>query len=115
MNATITRTEMCLQVHSASASAANREHRQPQGIRPAGRNAFEIAPTLDDAPASRAKPWKPAKLAAHLGVSAKTIKRRILEGALPALPLGANRHAIPAPVALHVLRFGLNAYVKPQN
>lgn len=113
MNATLTRTEMGLQIHSASAAAADREHRQPSSIRPAGRNAFEIL--APESATSRAKPWRPAKLAAQLGVSAKTIKRRILDGALPALPLGANRHAIPAHVALHILRYGLNAYVKPQN
>ena len=112
MSTQLVATEMGLQVHTGGI-AAQREHRQPQNIRPAGRNAFEIAP--DDAPASRAKPWRPAKLAAQLGVSSKTIKRRILDGALPALPLGGNRHAIPAHVALHVLRFGLNAYVRPQN
>ena len=112
MSTQLVATEMGLQVHTGGI-AENREHRQPQGIRAAGQNAFEIAP--DETPASRAKPWRPAKLADKLGVSAKTIKRRILDGALPALPLGANRHAIPAHVALHVLRFGLNAYARTQN
>lgn len=106
----LTRTEMGLQAHSAGAALADdREHRQPGEIRPAGRNAFVMAPPLDES-GSRAKPWKPSKLAAHLGVTAQTIKNRIYAGHLPALPLGCNRHAIPAHVCLHVLKFGLNAY-----
>lgn len=44
----LTHTEMGLQVHSASASAANREHRQPEGIRPAGRNRFAAEVTEPD-------------------------------------------------------------------
>ncbi len=67
-------------------------------------------PVPADDSGSRAKPWKPSKLAEHLGVSAQTIKNRIYAGHLPAIPLGCNRHAIPAHVCLHVLKFGLNAY-----
>lgn len=115
MSAVLTRTEMGLQVHAGAPElAADREHRQPIDPAPAGRNSF-VLPAPADESGSRAKPWKPSKLAERLGVNAKTIKRRIQDGLLPAIPLGCNRHAIPAHVCLHVLKYGLNAYAKPQN
>lgn len=53
MSSTLTHTEMGLQVHSASAAAADREHRQPENIRPAGKNRFRFVdvPEVVDVPA----------------------------------------------------------------
>lgn len=56
---------------------------------------------------SRRKPWKPSKLASCLGLSARTIKRRIEDGALPAKPVGNGRYVIEAHVCEQVIEFGL--------
>lgn len=113
MSAALIRTEMGLQVRDGAdrSAHADREHRQPIDPVAAGRNSFVLPPPADES-GSRAKPWKPSKLAERLGVTAQTIKNRIYAGQLPAIPLGCNRHAIPAHVCLHVLKYGLNAYAR---
>lgn len=92
----LTRTEMGLQVHSASAAVADREHRQPRSIRPAGRNSFRVVDNEPEevivpaaaTPAPATTPWErtyctATEAAHHLGYADfRDLRRYVAAGLL---------------------------------
>ena len=98
MSAQLVKTEMGLQVHTGG-RAANREHRQPRQIRPAGRNSFRfvdnepeeviVPPTPTPAPtATTTTPWErtyctATEAAHHLGYADfRDLRRYVAAGLL---------------------------------